>query len=542
MVNKGRELGRFSTLSKGRGRELGRSSTLSKGNTMLEKDSLSQKPIAFTSASDSDTKKQSSNLSSDNTMTSTHDLKSTDAGPNSSEFCSNDAIFCDKTNIVDNNSFNYQLGEINQTSNDLGFLGNAENKDSNDFLYYGWPEIEDFEDIGGMLRSCNSTFDLGFSKDTESGWLSTTDDLGRSGDVDTKFPCPEPDVVKNVSENHELSRGYSINNESWTSENSNSCISFASGHRHGIADRKDGFVPQEQGLWLREQQRVSTNKHSRTGDAAVMNKHIMPLASGLTSQHIFPSVRMQQNQQAQSLDSYNYLQNHISFEKPSIDKSETTGLTSMSTRDDPYNASSQLQYMESSPYPPFEMTARAVCEQRETRHSCKGKYVKHLDPGEVILATQAELVSSNVQESSTSSSGFDDLSLEAASFRRLQLVMEQLDSRTKLCIRDGLYHLARSAEQRHNHATLNVGCRNERDAAIGTTMAEGTNNYTNPVDRSIAHLLFYQPSCSPSMPFDESFPFKSPIVVQGSDASPSVMAENLVSVEFEAEKVENRNC
>ncbi|KAL3635313.1 hypothetical protein CASFOL_019860 [Castilleja foliolosa] len=563
----GRELSRFSTLNKRR-------------NVMVEKDS--QKPkVAFTSASDSDPEKEEPNLSSDNTMPSAHDLKSTDAGPNRSEFCGNDTIFSDKTNIVDKNSFNYQLGEINQTGNALDFLGNSENKDSNDFLYYGWPEIGNFDDIDGMFRSCNSTFDLGFSKDAESGWLSSTDDLGKSEEVDIKFPCPELDVVKKVSENHEFPKD-SINNDSWTSENSNSCISFAS--EHGTADRKDGFVPQEQGLGFSDQQRVLTNKHSRTGDAAVINKHrkqiklqshsegkskehysgnrscnrisdlsneVMPLASGLTSQHVLPSFHMRQNQLAQCPDSYNYLQNHISFVKPSSDKSETTALTSISTKDSSYNASGQLQYMEICGDPPFEITAQPVCEQRETLHSCEGKYEKYQDSGGDSLATRAELGSSNVQESSLSNSGFSDLSQEAASFRQLQLVTEQLDSRMKLCIRDSLYRLARSAEQRHNHANLNVGSGSETDAVSGTTMNEGTNKCasfmdmetdTNPVDRSIAHLLFYQPSNSPSVPFHYSFPFKSPSVVYGSAASPPVMAEKLVSEEFEAAKVEIADC
>ena len=37
------------------------------------------------------------------------------------------------------------------TSNDLGFLNNADNNDSDDFLYYRWPEIGNFEDVDKMF-------------------------------------------------------------------------------------------------------------------------------------------------------------------------------------------------------------------------------------------------------------------------------------------------------------------------------------------------------------------------------------------------------
>ncbi|KAI3448263.1 hypothetical protein Pfo_004928, partial [Paulownia fortunei] len=621
-VDQGREQGRFSILSRRR-------------NTMLEKDSWSHKPNgAFTSASDSDPIKEASSLASDNTMPSTHGLKSTNADSKGSEFRGHDTILGDKTTIVDNNSFNYPLGDINHTGSHLDFFENAENKDSSDFLYYGWPEIGNFEDIDGMFRSCDSTFGLGVCKEDELGWLSSADDLGGSGDVlnsDVEFPCPEPNVVENISENHEFSKGYSINDSamtsapirykdsSWTSEKSDSYMSFVIGP--AIADSKDGFIPQEQGLGFngKIQPRIITNSHSRTGGAAMINEHKqqiklqnqsegkskehyigngsfnhisdlpneVQLSSGLTSHHAFPSVRMQQQQHTPCPDSYSYLQNPISYVhsdnscthlsdpasvnlKPSTVKSETNDLTSVSPRDSS-QASSQLQYMESCHDPPFEMTALAVCEQREKLHSCQGsrssvnsslkngsvtvqaskfdpglvgKYENHNDPEGVSLDTPAELGSSNVQESSTMTSGLDDISLEAASFRQLQLVMERLDLRTKLCIRDSLYRLAWSAEQRHNHATLNVGCGDEKDAADGASMSEGTNKCTsfmdmetdtNPIDRSIAHLLFHRPSDSSTTPAHDSFPFKSPSAVPGSVGSPPVLVENLVSEETVSE-------
>lgn len=51
-----------------------------------------------------------------------------------------------------------------------------------------------------------------------------------------------------------------------------------------------------------------------------------------------------------------------------------------------------------------------------------------------------------------------------------------MNVRTKLCIRDSLYRLARSAEQRHNCANQRGGIRDNGDA-IGSPMVEETNKY-----------------------------------------------------------------
>nr|GEY17381.1 protein LNK1-like isoform X1 [Tanacetum cinerariifolium] len=141
----------------------------------------------------------------------------------------------------------------------------------------------------------------------------------------------------------------------------------------------------------------------------------------------------------------------------------------------------------------------------------------------------AELDSVDVLEGSSISSELDEMSLEARSFRQLRQVMEQLDMRTKLCIRDSLYRLARSAEQRHNNAgPTNFG------SNTGPLTTDGTNKYTgimdmetdtNPIDRTIAHLLFHRPSESSNRA--TTLPVKPNAKVHGSTPSPPVMPEKL---------------
>ncbi|KAK6143714.1 hypothetical protein DH2020_024062 [Rehmannia glutinosa] len=499
-VDQGRELAGFSIPSK-------------RKNTMLEKDLWSHKLNgAFISASNSDPIKEPSSLASDNTMPSTHSLKSTNAHPNVSKFCGSDTTLGDKNTIVDNNSFNYPLGDLNHTGTDLHYFGNAENKDSNDFLYYGWPEIGNFEDIDGMFRGCDSTFGLGVPKDNELGWLSSADDLGGSGDVvkpDVKFPCPEPNVVENISE---FSKGHSITDSgmtnapigykksSWTSDKSDSCVSFVM--RPATADRKDGFTPQEQINKHKTQIKLQNQSDGKSKEHCIGNgssnnfsdlpNEVTQLPSGITSHHAFPSVHMQQKQHAGCPDLYNYLQDPISNGnsdnsrtrlsdpasvnlKPSTVISETTDITSISPRDS--SNASQREKLHRCEGRRSSMSSSlkngsAIGQGSEFDSDSVGKYENHKDTEGVSLATPAELGSSNLQESSTMSSRLDDISLEAASFRQLQLVMERLDLRMKLCIRDSLYRLAWSAEQRHNHANLNDGFGYGGDAAGGASMAE----------------------------------------------------------------------
>ncbi|GMH02996.1 hypothetical protein Nepgr_004835 [Nepenthes gracilis] len=149
---------------------------------------------------------------------------------------------------------------------------------------------------------------------------------------------------------------------------------------------------------------------------------------------------------------------------------------------------------------------------------------------------QAEIDPSNVQEICMSSL-LDEVSLEASSFRQLQNVMEQLDTRTKLCIRDSLYRLAMSAEQRHKCAN---GSREDKDGSGALTSDEmnkctgfmDMETNTNPIDRSIAHLLFHRPTSNPSsVPALDVSPVASCLKVNAPCNGHLLKAENVVSQE-----------
>ncbi|KAK9287223.1 hypothetical protein L1049_015636 [Liquidambar formosana] len=153
-------------------------------------------------------------------------------------------------------------------------------------------------------------------------------------------------------------------------------------------------------------------------------------------------------------------------------------------------------------------------------HPSENEVEGHSEVEGVSIEIPAELDSSNVQESSCMSSVLDEISIEATSFCQLQHVMEQLDIRTKLCIRDSLYRLARSAEQRHN-CGKSGWCTGFMDMETNT----------NPIDRAIAHLLFHRPSDPSVMSANDALPLKYHNLIPGPVISPPVMAEKIVGLE-----------
>ncbi|XP_073288497.1 protein LNK2-like isoform X2 [Primulina huaijiensis] len=90
--------------------------------------------------------------------------------------------------------------------------------------------------------------------------------------------------------------------------------------------------------------------------------------------------------------------------------------------------------------------------------------------------------------------------MEESVLQRLQDTISRLDMRTRLCIRDSLFRLAKSAIQRHcsgDTSSANTRTRDEINKAIdnheGFTGIPDVETNTNPIDRIVAHLLFHTP-------------------------------------------------
>ncbi|KAK9001331.1 hypothetical protein V6N11_083117 [Hibiscus sabdariffa] len=440
------------------------------GDTEYSPDSV------FPTSGDNDSLKEVTTMASDDPRMSSHGLET------GSDFCSDDPLLVDKCATEDNNDYRFPLNHITAADDDLRFFNNNhEDKENGDLLYYGLGDIGNFEDVDRMFRSCDSTFGLGsFGNEDYLYWLPSSQLAEGSQDAlkaDAK--------LNSIQEDCPTSRPASAANKE--------------------SESKDYSTPSEQ---ISPQE-----KHSK--------QH---RASGERKDKYLENGDLQRNKQNVGPDSVNYVQSmkssHGPFEAPAIITSEKRGkLYYQQDRETPLNRNAKHANMESE---------RAVCdpitiqnqvcqsEQDECRSEVEG----------VSVVNPAELDSSNARESSCVISPLDEVSLEASSFRQLQQVMEKLDIRTKLCIRDSLYRLARSAEQRHNCSKTKGGIRDDKDEdASGSSVADETNTCTgfmdmetdtNPIDRSIAHLLFHRPVI-------DTAPVKSHGMIHGSITNPPLM-------------------
>ncbi|KAL6010037.1 hypothetical protein ACLOJK_000468 [Asimina triloba] len=152
-----------------------------------------------------------------------------------------------------------------------------------------------------------------------------------------------------------------------------------------------------------------------------------------------------------------------------------------------------------------------------------------------------EMIFPSEQDDSTKISMLtDELTLEETILDQLQDAIGKLDVKARLCIRDSLFRLARSAMQRNSvsdTSSTNKGSREEIELAneetnsrdryefeldspdindvmtmkntqglLRSTQLPDGETDTNRIDRTVAHLLFHRPSESGARPVKDGFP------------------------------------
>ncbi|KAK4483548.1 hypothetical protein RD792_010747 [Penstemon davidsonii] len=119
-------------------------------------------------------------------------------------------------------------------------------------------------------------------------------------------------------------------------------------------------------------------------------------------------------------------------------------------------------------------------------------------------------------DSKTISMAFNNCSVEESVLYQLQDTIAKvsylLDIRIRLCIRDSLFRLAESALQRQYPGETRGTNRSSRDEVIANVDISNNERMsdvetdTNPIDRTVAHLLFHRPLETPELPVSANFP------------------------------------
>ncbi|KAK4720686.1 hypothetical protein R3W88_010919 [Solanum pinnatisectum] len=520
---------------------------------MLEKDSRADRlDCTFPSKHDKDSVEEVSSLSSENTRTSNDCSRSNNVDSISSEVYPNDPILDDKNAAVRENLHSYPLGPVSQADDDLGFFdSNHEDKNTTELLYYNWPEMENFEDVDRMFRSCYSTFGLGASIEDDLGWFSSSDVIEGSGGglrSDFQFPFSTSSALENISGMQEASRPketdssindsgakdqpFSQTGSSMPSEDESavpSHLSFA----NGSSDSDFKIVPKKKINLHKKNSKLQNQSEGKRKHVYLENGETFNYIDSLPEERKHPTAIIG----SQALTSTDYSHSDQTTICPTLStiKSKKSSLVPLSAKDS--CATNQMQLMASLSDPSFQVAGIGTNENLVDKllHHSVIKHENNKDLGSVSTGIPAEVGSSIVKESSCISSGWNEISEEADSFHQLHHVMERLDIRTKLRIRDSLYRLAQSAEQRLRHANLNNGSGDDRhtseefvdDGAYRCTGYLDMETDTNSIDRSIAHLLFHRPSNSSAMA--DSLALKSPSMIFETLLSPPMIDENLIS-------------
>ncbi|KAL8128480.1 hypothetical protein V2J09_017635 [Rumex salicifolius] len=546
--------------------------------TMLEDGSRPYSPDGALHASrDSVPNKKASGTASEPGVTTNGSLRTNTICSVGEELCVGDSIF---RNQVLNNTFPNQLNQVTEPAvRDLSFFDSAQqDKGNGDLLYYGWPEIETFEDVDKMFRSCDSTFGLGIDNEDRLSWFSSSHAIEESSDAlkpDFIFPGPDSDTLNDATDCDKILRS-----------NDSDCVINEGTHEKDLSICRNSSSETLYDIKTADVMNSSFENGSETtmrveaGDQSMLKesqklqtygkRRGLNLENGESFNHLDKLNQMGDLTQHMGCSSSERTEYEQSTplqirNKPFTVKSEDNCGQSL-FKNDTSDASNEVQHKGNCHSLSFQIPGVAGAKNKTQSHHGGSSLHHEHDAGLAVQSAYSdpnipqkkivnfesevnghstvdesgpcitgELGSSNVQDSACLSSMVDEVSLEASSFLQLQHVIEKLDVKTKLCIRDSLYRLANSAQQRHKCSKLTIsGGQGDGDES-GILASNDTDKCTrfmdmetdtNPIDRSVAHLLFHRPSDISVLAAVDTIPLTKEVRNPGSEKPASHESSN----------------
>ncbi|KAF5196042.1 Lnk1-like isoform x2 [Thalictrum thalictroides] len=382
----------------------------------------------------------------------------------------------------------FPLGEPAPTDGDVNMLCGSEPEiqECSYLSYDGWSDHSYVDDFNGLMRGFDSS--LGLETNDDMSWFSSPSlAIGGSGDASElgfKPYCSVSSPLKSTIKHH----------ESDTCRVPNSLTSDFDGKN--VLSSYSTWCYSSYGCLDANAEGKSTPPSEKQHDK-LRGK---PIAS-----HKQTEVKRKDRSPDYSSGVSFYAQDTIQpLENPT--KTSSPKVTAVTSEQNVENCRWQHQ-MQSKSYTAVADLASIPKQLHQTLDGIEGQCeVENVSTELPDLDIDSSVA---LEGSRMSSLGCAKLSVEETSFLQLQCVMEQLDIRTKLCIRESLYRLARSAKQRHEEEHLGNSSRDDRDSN-GEMRSEELNKctafvdvetHTNPIDRSIAHLLFHKPTEGESLDY-----------------------------------------
>lgn len=452
-----------------------------------------------------------------------------------------------------------EANNIPQNATSLSSVENDQKARNNDLAYYDWPDISNFEDIDKMFRNWDSTFGQDQAGTTdELTWFSSSTNAIYGSEIafDPGFQSPSSDLsmLRCKVESH-------CPNANLLPKN----VSVTAGHNRPTSSNYADLLGTDASLKAKAACKEKVEiQHTSEDKRTQISPDQMLLDVDASASQIYSSKQRSQENHFVGSSSSSYITNldpyiRIEFGLP-VHQLPFTPVTSSFEIEQGTNPSSSYKISDHVVNQPIQCLDRLpdqlyipqatadkedidkiyqrqqLCGRMtpEQLHSpfCERKSSVQKEPLEIMDDTELEDVGleppmvERVHPTSQESSGMtsvssDDISEKVTSFQQLRDVMYQLDVRTKLCIRDSLYRLARSARERHAFTLQDCG-----EGAIDTKGIPGAEasqrsaefmnveTNTNPIDRSIALLLYHKPS-EPAMMSADTKSLESAIMVGG---------------------------
>ncbi|XBH84753.1 hypothetical protein VPH35_072851 [Triticum aestivum] len=373
------------------------------------------------------------------------------------------------------------------------------NYGDNDLNFIDWPSIDNFEDVDTLFRGCDSTYGEQQLENTdELSWIPSSDaiyssDVALQAGFDTSysdygmlddlsaFPCAQDKSLPTADE--QFNDNYPFN------EQKNVNVYGEQASKLIIVSSTFGLSGCHASLFLLIFLYVPQSYHGgamellSTDQICNGDGNIDMIGERYSSENALQQLegrKFSVSSGSQLSSSQNLLKQKHHSDKTSPIQKQVANLQPGQLINDEGQLGQQTLTRRAS-YP---------CENYEVEKKGFGKQSKDT------------LGTSVVVDGSFVSSLSSDNSVEESSFQQLQDAVSQLDVKTKLCIRDGLYRLARSAQNRPvfpNAMNRHEGSRDVKDTQSMETSGKFVDHrsietQTNPIDRSIALLLFHQPS------------------------------------------------
>ncbi|KAJ8479386.1 hypothetical protein OPV22_023113 [Ensete ventricosum] len=378
--------------------------------------------------------------------------------------------------------------------------GHDDNSVVKDLTFHEWPDIDNFEDVERMFRNCDSTFGQSLiSCVDEISWLrssSSTVDGSEASDVASLLSsCPELGLPNDTLEE---SYAKTMCFPKFDPSASVDCHS-SSGCLGNDAEVEGTSVSNEHTSVSNEQIRSQYSSEDDAMQRCLNQKVPTSAVTGRTYSFRFPADRIPQTQSTSSSVNFENETHHMTSSEHFPYQSSMPPAMPLDLRTE--------KLPEKQSYAPVLMehchhdgvrNKSSVLKNKSLHATTASESPQELDSSP-IAGRNSTIVQQNSLLRSVSS---DDVSAEATSFQQLWHVMDQLDVGTKCCIRDSLYRLARSSGQR-NILDRSNRCRGSVDkskilgAAVWTRCADiKVETATNPIDQSVARLLFQRPPVS----------------------------------------------